>query len=348
MANIRQVAQTAGVSVGSVSDILSGNVRYSYRPETILRVRAAVQRLGYRPNTMARALRQGVTTLVGVVVSADIPPMTNTLMTCVRNELIACGYQPVLLDAAQFDSAHSAGGLPHPGLLAGIISADFALEKGLSEGYARLRKELPLVAVCPVKSRQVDSVTTDRAQAIAMAVEHLASLGHRRVAFAIVHSKSVSQAPKIRGWQQAQRKYPIAPNPLYTIEIPNSVHGMMERAAFVFEALRRMALPPTGVICASDDIALCLLAQLAAAGWKAPARLSVVGFDGVYYGNYSWPPLTTVAQPLREIAREAVQRLKVLIGEYRQGQASVPVQRLIAPELLIRSSTIRCKPESLT
>lgn len=333
---IRDVAKKAGVGIASVSDILSGAMRRNYKPDIVARIRHAARELSYRPHSMASALRRQESTLVGIAVSDRLPPIMTSLIGHLRTAAINEGYHPVFLEAL----AEESGALPGRNLLAGIFSADLALESGIPTAYGVLQKEVPVIALYPNPCRTIDCITTDRARAIGMSVEHLFGLGHRRIAYAEVMAKDNAVIePKIRGWNEAKLTHGIDPDGRYSIAIPDSVSSIPERAAAVVAVLTQMEAPPTALVCGSDDVALAVIGRLSGLGWRIPENLSVVGFDGVFYGEYCWPPLTTIAQPIERIAQEAVTRLIGRIAAHRDGEIPTVETTLIEPVLRRRGST---------
>lgn len=338
---LQQVAKEVGVSTTSVSDILQRGQRDRYRDETVERVIEAAQRMGYQAHAAARLLRQGSTTLVGIAVRTEVlgRESVNPIVLAVEAELAKRGYQPILIDPSHMVPANSHAPFPSPDMIAGIISADLAMESQVPDFYKILTVRLPIVALYPLHSAHIDCVTTDRARAIEMAVEHLVGLGHRRIAFAeVMRADGVTSAPKMEGWNRARRKYDLEFHPGYEISLPD--HGRIrelgEEAAQTLLALKPR---PTALVCASDEIALGAIRHLSAQGVRLPAELSIVGFNGSRQGEYTYPALTSVAQPVTQIARVATERLLKLIELKRAGKTWKTCQQMIEPVLVNREST---------
>lgn len=179
---IRDVAAAAGVAESSVSRILSGADGYSYSEETQTRVREAAERLGYKANAAARILKQQKKNLVGLAVRLTVHPYLNRLIIAVRDEVLRRGYEPVLVEPAQLLATQNQALFPSPELLAGILSLDLSIGQQGSEPFQRMSREIPMVALYPVDSDEIDWVYTDGALGVELAVEHLVELGHRRIA----------------------------------------------------------------------------------------------------------------------------------------------------------------------
>jgi DNA-binding LacI/PurR family transcriptional regulator len=297
--------------------------------------------MGYQAHAAARMLRQGITKLIGIAVRTEVlgRESVNPLVVAVEAELAARGYQPLLIDPIHMMPANSHAPFPSPDLVAGIISADLALETQVPNFYKVLSGRLPIVALYPLQAARIDHVTTDRAQAVEMAVEHLVSLGHHRIAFAeIMNPDGVTSAPKMQGWKNAQLKWSLEAHDGYEVSLSN--HGRIpELGCEAAEALLALNPVPTALVCASDDIALGVIRHLSAQGKRLPQELSLIGFNGSARGEYSYPSLTTIAQPVAEIARVATDRLLQLMELKRDGKPWRPRRFLVKPVLLEREST---------
>lgn len=333
---IRKVAEEAQVSVSSVSRILRGVANYSYDLETQNRVRETANRLGYQANAAARLLRTQKKTLIGVVTRLSVLPYANQLLLAVRNELREQGYEPVLLEPSQLSPSFESPTYPSLEMLAGIISLYVPPGNETAELYGNIAARLPVVMLYPAALTQYEWIYMNMAGCIELAAKHLSELGHRCIAFARVNDKvHLSHRLKAEGWEKARLDFNLDTNPDFTIDTDvNS--SIVEMATQVTNQLLAMPHKPTALICGSDELALCVLGQLATHGWKLPQQLSVVGVDGIKFGAYSYPPLTTVVKPSQEIARVGVERL---MGRIKDPSLPAPKRELISPTLLVRSST---------
>lgn len=337
---IKQVAEEAGVSISSVSNILSGAGRYSYRAETEQRVRAAAQRLSYRGNAAARALRQQKTRLVGVAVDARFLHLS-LLISAIYDALLIKDYKPILMEARQLSDIDSSPSFPSPDMLAGLISVDLRLENESEASYEMLGQNLPIIATYPVNSKRIHCVTTDRARAVEMAVEHLVALGHERIAFAQPETpNSPTSRMKARGWEQALHRFNLEEKVCPTLTTPSFDIGA-ERGADAARQLMTLKPKPTALFCGSDYMALGAMNELKKHGWKIPDDISIVGYDGREAGEYSEPALTTLRSQRALLARSAVEQLATIVEGVGVGQTK-PIQQLVEPQLLVRGSTRQC------
>lgn len=329
---IHDVAREAGVSIGSVSKVLNGSQLFSRRPETEARILAAANRLGYAANGAARLLRQQKTNLVGLaiyILTADLNPLVQAVQMALRDE----GYEPVFVELGGTASQSSFLNL---NMLAGALSTDARIMTEASGSYKEMHNKLPMIALYPPQSKNIDCVTTDRIRMVQLAVKHLVELGHQRIAFADYHpSPFPADDLKFQGWKEALGKFAIDPDPRYLMSLP---YGS-ERGPEVLRKLLEMKRPPTALIC-EEQCAVYVMHQLQKRGRKIPAELSVVGHGGGSYGEMSYPALTTLQPRVEEIGRIAVARLVQRIEAAAQGKRLRPLQQFIEPTLVVRESTI--------
>jgi DNA-binding LacI/PurR family transcriptional regulator len=352
---IRDVANEAGLSVSSVSRILRGGQGHVYPTETHDRVRAIADRLGYRANAAARLLRQNTRTLVGMSVHLTEHPHLNRFLVVVRDELIKRGYDPVILDSKQLGGTEVGQAFPPPHMLVGLINLGVDLEQEWPEHYAALRKIMPMVAiqaVSPAAAAWVDVVHVDYQNAFFQAARHLRGLGHQHIAYlGPIDGLTPTDAHKYRGWRAAAIEAGL--NPDYYIpwtvvrtEAQVQMDDLMSEAK-IQQAVKSVAAQwaalqprPTAIICASDEVAVCLQSYLQAQGWKLPQDLSIVGYDGITFGAYVYPALTTVAPNYDAMADAAISRLLQSIAQDEPGSHRPPTEVFITPHLIVRGSTI--------
>jgi DNA-binding LacI/PurR family transcriptional regulator len=199
--------------------------------------------------------------------------------------------------------------------------------------YVRLREEGAKIVFVngTAASLEVTSVGVDERAAGKMATEHLLGLGHRQIGFVAGSEDSLPTRDKAEGRAQALRSAGLMAD------------GLVAHGAFSVEGGRRAlrallakpAGPPTGVFCSSDLMAIGVLIEAAHQGLAVPDDLSVIGFDGIEAAAWTQPALTTIEQPIADIARTAVDALKSLIDEPDQALPDY----VFRPKLRIRAST---------
>jgi LacI family transcriptional regulator len=341
---IFDVAKLAGVSKSSASAVLNGGQVDLFRPATVEKVLKAARELGYQAHAGARLMRQSRSNLVGIATRTDILEWHTvaSLTIAAHKELTRQGLQAVLVSPEQMVPGESFAPFPSPEMLAGIISVDLAMERSVPSFYKVLGERLPIVALYPLHESAVDCITTDRTAGIVIAFEHLWELGHRHIAFAEIGiAHSLTATAKMRGWQQICEKYNSTGTQLSYIELRED-KDPIERGMILAKQIIDMRAEdrPTALICGGDEIALVVLSQFASAGLRVPDDISVVGFDNVRETRYSYPPLTTISQPIAEVAAAAVTRLKALLKlKATDRQLETACEVLIEPQLIVREST---------
>jgi DNA-binding LacI/PurR family transcriptional regulator len=319
------VAVVAGVSHMTVSRVL--NDPDSVKQETRDRVQAAMRSLGYRPNTVARALATGRTRRIGVLALAtSLYGPTSTLLSIETAARLA-GYH---LDIVRLPSvtrrsiAEAADGLQGRGV-DGIIGitphtwAPSALQSAVSG--------LPLVAVEGAAGR-LPTVAVDQEKGAALATEHLLALGHATVWHVAGPRDWLEAKARAKAWRETLQR---AGRPVPPV-LPG---GWGVRSGYTAGRLLAAERDRTAVFVANDQMALGVLRALREAGIQVPGRVSVVGFDDVPEAAYFCPPLTTVRQDFDEVGLLA---LKLLLEQ----MASRPGEErhvVVEPRLVVRQTT---------
>jgi LacI family transcriptional regulator len=334
--SIRDVAAAAGVSVATVSRVLSpATPDVPIRKETRDRVERAIDQLGYRPNDLARALLQHRTSAVGLVVPDICNPYYGPLVRGVEDVASSHGYRVVLCNTDRDPAKISVyldtliktrvDGI----VLAGGGWADIPDRTAVLGNY-RTR----LVAVGRHDTTH-PSVRIDNVAASREAADHLLGLGHRRIAFLGGPATSTTVQDRAHGYREALRVAGIPPSK----EVAR--YGeFTEESGYVMtrELLGRNVgedPAPTALLCANDRIALGAYAAAADAGCTVPGEVSVVGFDDTPIARYVRPTLTTVAIPTYEMGRVA---MRLLLAQL-DGSTALELETL-PTHLVIRESAV--------
>ncbi|WP_308492374.1 LacI family DNA-binding transcriptional regulator [Microbacterium terrisoli] len=313
------VARLAGVSPAVVSYVLTGSER-PVSAAARARVLAAVDQLGYRPNAAARALSRGRSSLIGLIVPDQRNPFFAGMASLLDHAARAQQLTVLILSAHERRSGveEIEGLTAQP--LEGIISADALTPQELR---VTERGRTPLVFVNQFRAQPGHpTLSTDYVAGARLAVEHLITLGHRRIAFI----GSASQLdPREAGWRQALVDAGLPGGPVLHSE------WSVEDGYRAGQQLAERREEVTAVFAASDQIATGALAGLHSRGVDIPGDISVVGFDGTPDAAYTWPALTSVSQPVEEMTRDAVALLAT--GDL------TPMFRDYPATLLVRDST---------
>nr|WP_222857374.1 LacI family DNA-binding transcriptional regulator [Rhizobium herbae] len=312
------VAKAAGVSQGTASNVFG-------RPEVVReevreRVLATARELGYAgPDMKGRLLRAGRVNAIGVASVEPLAyffedPWARALMTKIAAVCDATGTGIALVSA---QNQQKLAWNINSALVDGFIL--LCVEGGERLVELTRRRQLPFIALAlGGADTSIPVIGIDNLAGAAMAARHLADLGHRRFAVLAIDQfgdpvgatapgqaarslKSTSR-DRLLGYRQALEEFGIEP-----ASVP--VHGTRNDRSSVdaaLDALFAMPAPPTAILAMSDRIALFAMQWLAARGFKVPGDVSVIGFDDVPEAATASPGLTTIAQPLDEIARRAV------------------------------------------
>jgi DNA-binding LacI/PurR family transcriptional regulator len=322
-ATIADVARAAEVSTGTVSHVLSG-ARF-VRPQTRARVEQAIDRLGYRPSTIARALSSRRTQTVGMVVPDVTNPFFSDLIWQVERALTDADYALIFGNSANDPERERRylEGLIERRVDAAILVMTADADEGL---LRRVADEVPTVHVDRAAGA-TDSVVGDNAAGTAAAVEHLVSLGHRRIAFVNGDERLPTARERRQGFDAALARHGL----------DAVVHAA---GPFTLESGQRLALgvlehEPSAVLAGNDLIAMGVLNAAAERGLRVPNDLAVVGYDDIAYAAFTAPPLTTVRQPGGAMGTETARLLLSRLDGYDGG----PRRVVVHPELVVRGST---------
>ncbi|HVF24393.1 MAG TPA: LacI family DNA-binding transcriptional regulator [Anaerolineales bacterium] len=329
MATIREVAESARVSYATVSHVINNTRLVSQ--ETRERVLEAMAALNYRPNALARSLRQGKSNTIGLVLPDSANPFFAEISRSIEDEAFKKGYS-VFLCNTELDTQRE---LLYVDVLSknqvdGIIfvatgdqadSLDFLL-----------RQNMPVVMIDrDVPNVEVDAVLTDNQLGGFLATHHLIELGHKHIACIAGPSSITPSAERIIGYRRALEQGGISYDENMVLRGDYHAQSGMEMT----HSILKMNPRPTAIFALNDLMALGALRAAAEAGYTVPRDLAVVGYDNLELARFTNPPLTTISQPKKEIGAQAVNLLVDRIS-----QKSRPPSRLVlAPELIIRRST---------
>jgi LacI family transcriptional regulator len=292
---IAQVAEEAGVGVGTVSRVLNGSPAVS--ASTRRRVLEAIATLDYEPSPTARALSTGRTYAIGVVAPFFTQPSVIERLRGVSHTLAGEGYQLILHDVETPEQRRTLfRSLAARGRLDGLLAISLAPTE--REARRLERAGVPIVLLDRAHPT-LPCITIDDIEGGRMAAEHLLALGHRQIAFLGDEEENLfgfdSSAHRREGFEAALAAAGAEPAPEWVVRRP---HGRDAARVAAVELLAREPRP-TAVFATSDVQAIGVLEAAQAAGLPVPEELSVIGFDNVEAAGYTG--LTTVAQPLEEI-----------------------------------------------
>jgi LacI family transcriptional regulator len=331
--NIHDVALKAGVCITTVSRVLNhnGRVRESNR-QKVLR---AIEELGYNPNAAARTLAKGKTEVLGVILPTLNDPFWADLVTAIEQAAFEEGYLVVLaltLDNSDEVIEKHWVKIFSEGRVDGILLVAPEYE---TDYITELRnRNFPLVLLDNnVNNLKVPSVVVDNLKGGTMATEHLLGLGHTRIGHIAGDLKYQSARERLQGFREAMSRAGVAVRQDWVGE--GDFH--FEKAFQIAGAWLERPDRPTAIFAADDDMAAAVMEAARELQLKLPDDLSIVGYDDSPFGSRVRPRLTTVRQPARAMAGEAVQ----LLLRYMAAKPPRAKTVVIAPELIVRESALR-------
>lgn len=316
------VARHAGVSQATVSRFLNG---HPVSDEVQAALTKAIADLGYRPNHAARSLVTNQTKVIAVVLGDLLNGYYGELYTTIHAALTQHGFRPLMME----------GRVSIPGQLLSEVQAD-----GVIVATSLMRPEqeriiidqqLPTVMLNRTSFRSIDNVGTENHLGGMLAARHLVSLGHRRLGMIVGPAGADAIVARSAGFIEELAKSGIGLN-----EEDIDPVGFDYRLAY--EASIRMLSRrkrPSAIFCHNDQIAIAALNAATALGISVPEELSVVGFDDVSMASWERIALTTIKQPIQEIAACAVDLLIARLNDRQR-----PIQSFTLPcRLIERRST---------
>jgi LacI family transcriptional regulator len=331
--SIREVAALAGVSLGTVSNVLN-------RPDVVAeptrgRVQDAIKKLGFIRNESARQLRAGRSRTIGLVVLDVANPFFTDVARGVEDEASASGLAVILCNSDdQLAKESRYLELLEEHRVQGILITPVT---GADERLARLqRRGTPVVLVdSRSPSRGQCSVSVDDVLGGDLAVSHLLDAGHEKIAF-VGGPLSIRQVADRRdGAVRALERVGSSGDDLLLIETPalNVLAG--QRAGAVIAELPAQARP-TAIFCANDLLALGVLQEMTSRRIRVPEDTAIVGYDDVEFASAAAVPLSSVRQPRHQLGRAAAQ---LLLEEALGGDTHRHRQVVFEPDLVIRKSS---------
>ena len=330
MPTIYQVAERAGVSLSTVSRVLNGKA--SVNKVLKERVEKAVKELNYRPNSVARSLANNRTDSVGVLVPELNAPFFGDLMQAVESTLRAADKHVIISvgrncletekDAVEFLISRNCDALI---MHAEALSDEYLLELNQSK--------LPVALV----NRQVEGLpeactSLDNEKGGYLATRHLLELGHKDIAYISGPTDKCDARLRLEGHKRALSEAGLPINPQL---IFNGDYSEEDGKIGLLELMAR-DVPFTALVCANDWMASGAISCARDLGMSLPHDLSVVGFDDVVFAHHVFPRLTTVSNPIAEMAEMSA---KYILNKV-YGQAN-NVQLYFEPSLVVRESTVK-------
>ncbi len=315
MANIKQVAERAGVSSATVSRVLGGRVRVT--PENRDRVLRAAAELDFRPNRLASNLRRQTTQTLGVVVSDIENPHFTQMVRTVEEAAYERGFRVLLCNTDETDEKQRS----YLEVLAAerVLGVIMAPSNPAGEEIGRLLDlGIPLVAFDRmVTDARADGVVVDNVEGARRATRHLLAAGHERIGFIGGRTAIQTGVDRLKGYEDAMRERGLT---------PRSAEGAfrIDQAKVATSTLLDGGNDLTALVIANNLMTIGALSVLRDRGVRVPEEIAVVAVDDPFWAELVDPPLTTLAQPVRRMAAAAFNLLVERIdGERSQTKCVV-------------------------
>ena len=327
---IADIAQQAGVSVGTVSNVLNSKGRHSQ--STRQRVLDVAASLNYAPNALIRSLQTGRTNAVGVF-SWRVQPLSLADTGAALLSGIAAGLAESRYDVLLYSVHPHEGEVPVSLFLDGRVDGLIAVPGGSFDDdlSAVSRAGVPTVALYQgTPTDGIAAVNIDNVSGVLAAIDHLAELGHTRIAaYTPVYNFDFEQ--RLKGYRMGLGRRGLSADPaLYAPAVLNSP----AKVASSVDRLLGLPDPPTAVLAGNDGLALAVLEELTRRGIEVPGDVSVVGFDDAPIASLG-PGLTTVRQPAEEVGRTAGRFVTAMIDGARPDDC----RALLPVDLVVRGTT---------
>jgi LacI family transcriptional regulator len=344
MVTIRDVAKESGFSSTTVSIVLNNAPLARYIPAvTKKRIERAAQKLGYRPNQFARSLRSKRSHTVGVMVFDMTDPYCTLVLRGIENTLYQSSYLPILTDVHNERSRFERylemlldrriEGLI---VLANWLFLDINLLGDLE------KSSIPTAMIgFELNTDSMSSVIVDNEIGGYVALEHLHSLGHRKIAIIRGPKSLTDSQPRWRGIRNCANAYGLELDSRLVVDLPESRDptSSFEAGQKLTEELIKQKRPFTALLAFDDMTAFGAIRALAKAGLRVPEHCSVIGFDDVAASALYTPPLTTVRQPMEAMGSSAGDIVVEGINGVLEKREVAATHRKVAPELVVREST---------
>ncbi|MEC3978683.1 LacI family DNA-binding transcriptional regulator [Amycolatopsis sp. H20-H5] len=335
MAGIKDVARVAGVSIGTVSNVV--NRPHVVSAATRSRVQSVIEELGYVRDESARQLRAGRSRTLALLVLDLGNPFFVDIARGAEEAAYDEGLNVITCNSGQRGDREAA----HLAMLAeqrvrGVLLSPV---DNSGRGLKDLRRSgIPYVFVDrSVPTAEACSVSVDDVAGGTLAARHLVEAGHRRIAFVNGPSLLVQCRDRERGVREALAEAPAPGRTLSVVEVSGlDVASGRDAGARLLGISPR----PTAVFCANDLLALGVLQAMVAAGVRVPDEMAIVGYDDIEFAAAAAVPLTSVRQPAARLGRTATELLIAETVEPENGLPSHEHQAVVySPELVVRDST---------
>jgi LacI family transcriptional regulator len=328
--DIRAVAALAKVSIATVSRTINGSPVVSERLSK--RVWQAIEHLNYFPNTHARTLVSGRSRLLGIIVENITNPFFPELIQSFEEIAVAHGYE-ILVSSSNSDPAILTTCVRRmlERKVEGVAVLTFGEEEPVLDQLAF--HDVPIVlAEFKLTDPKASTILLDYSTGIRAAVDHLAQLGHQKIAFLAGPRKLHSAMTRENDFHTAMGEAGLTIQKKWIIVCDHTLKGGVAG----FEKLQALSARPTAVMCSNDMTAIGVLRAAYMKGLRVPQDMSVIGLDDIDFAEFTLPPLTTIRLSRSELAHAAFEALRQQVEEPAKPESKR--EFLVSTSLVVRGS----------
>ena len=329
--DIRTVAALAKVSIATVSRTINGSPAVSER--LAKRVWQAIEQLNYFPNTHARTLVSGRSRLFGIIVENITNPFFPELVQSFEEIAVANGYE-ILVSSTNSDPAILTTCVRRmlERKVEGVAVMTFGEEEPVLDQLAH--RDVPMVlAEFQLDDPKASTIVMDYSTGIRAAVNHLAELGHSKIAFLAGPHVLHSAITRENDFRTAMQEAGLAVQKKWIIECDHTLKGGVAG----FAQLQALPERPTAIVCSNDMTAIGVLRAAYMEGLHVPEDISVIGLDDISFAEFTLPPLTTIRLSRTDLARAAFEALRQQVE--KNGGPKIQREFLVSTSLVVRGST---------
>ncbi|MGB5489113.1 MAG: LacI family DNA-binding transcriptional regulator [Lysobacterales bacterium] len=328
MATIYEVSKLAGVSLATVSRVMNNSGKVT--PKTRDKVLAAIEELGYRPNSMAQSLASKRSNSIGILIPELYGPFFGIMLSSVEAELRNAGKR-VIITAGHSDEAKERDciefllGSSCDALILHVYSVPHEYLVKLNKG------PVPIIMLHSYLPEMADNcINLDNEHGGYIATKALLDRGHKKLAYISGPHWKIDSFKRLAGHRRALKEFGLEFDEKLVIQ------GDFEEASGreAMRQLLRTGIPFTGVVCANDEMAAGAMDTARKQGLTIPDDISVIGYDNVYFTDYLHPKLSSIGCRISEMGQMAARC--VLKNAY--GQTDLKIQNNFKPRLVMRDS----------
>lgn len=327
---INDVAAKAGVSKSTVSHFLNSRFDYMSK-DTRCIIGQVIEELGYRPNALARSLKQKKTHTIGAIVANILNPFSTSIIRGVEDYCSKHGFSLILCNtdedpAKEREYLEILADKQVDGLIINTTGCNNELVK-------EFNKQIPVVLLDrKVPEIPADTIAVDSRKGVDLIVSHLVKLGHRQVAiFTMPYSEVSPRTERVESYRAALAQQGIAFRPEWVVAAP----ATEEAVSAAVQKLLASPQPPTALIGANNLMTMAIVKSLKKLGISVPGKMAVIGFDDWEWADLIEPPVTVVSQPTYQMGQQAA---TLLIKRIRSKKIRKPSVVQFAPEIIVRKS----------